>query len=79
LLTIGLSERFVFDVGKAREGYAQRILSGSFSSLEEYKYIAGKLNGLEEAENIFRKIYAEMFDFGVQELELEGIENVEDS
>jgi hypothetical protein len=74
-----LSERFGFDVGKVREGYIQRLLSGSFSSLEDYKYIAGKLNGLEEAEKIFRQIYTEMFDFGFQRLELEGIDDVEDS
>lgn len=43
--------------------YEQRLLSGCFESLEEYKGVAGKLQGLSEAEDIVKKLYKDMFDY----------------
>jgi len=47
---------------EAQRAYAERLLSGSFKTLEDYKHVAGKLKGHEEAEYIFREIYKNLFD-----------------
>lgn len=42
--------------------YEERVLSGSFDKLEDFKLMIGKLKGLEEAEVIVKTLYKDMFD-----------------
>jgi len=47
---------------KSMQAYSERILSGSFSTFEEYKSCAGRLHGLKEAEHIIQKTYKDMYE-----------------
>jgi hypothetical protein len=40
--------------------YVQRIISGAFTEIGEYKLIAGKLQGLREAEEAAKELYREI-------------------
>lgn len=42
--------------------YVQRIVSGTFTDLGEYKLIAGKLHGIKEAEELAKAVYREILD-----------------
>jgi hypothetical protein len=40
----------------------ERLLSGSFDSFEEYKFISGKLKGMNDSWNIFINLYKDMYN-----------------
>ncbi len=60
-MVINFSENVLSALRKRQSTYIQRVCSGVFDSLEEYKFIAGKLKGLEEAEKVVKQTYKEMF------------------
>jgi hypothetical protein len=48
---------------RERQGvYADRILSGTFDKIEDYKFVVGKWQAMREAEEIICRLYKDMFD-----------------
>lgn len=43
--------------------FMERILSGSFDKLSDYKLMAGKLSGVEDSIEILQNLYSDTFDF----------------
>jgi hypothetical protein len=69
-------EDLIFKIKERRSVYSDRLLSGTFDTLDEYKLIVGKLKGLDEAEQAAQLIYRSRFeshkDSGVYDGELES-------
>jgi hypothetical protein len=78
-LLINFFNKFISELEELKRGYAQRILGGSFSSLDDYKFVAGKLNGIVEAEEFFRTSYKNFFDLGSVRVNIVGDEEDGDS
>jgi hypothetical protein len=51
-----------------QRGYRDRILSGNFETLEDYKYICGLLQGLTAAQEQAQRIYKNL----VERVEIKG-------
>ena len=41
----------------------ERLKSGCFETMRDYKGVVGRLHGLSEGEEIIKKIYKDMFDY----------------
>jgi len=55
-------ENLLAKIRERRAIYSTRILSGSFSVLDEYKFISGKYMAFEEAEELVKKVYKDMYE-----------------
>ncbi len=55
-------ENFLLKLRAAQAVYSERILSGSFKTLEEYKYVAGRLRGLMDTEIVVKGLYKDMVE-----------------
>lgn len=60
-------ERLLLKLRERRSTYSSRILTGNVANLEEYKFSAGKMLGIEEAEDIVKKLYKETYEGNVEE------------
>lgn len=68
-------ENLLIRLGDRKKVYGNRILSGTFSTLDEYKLLVGKFKGMEEAEIEIKALYKDMFD--EKQLNIEGKEDEE--
>lgn len=66
-MVIKFCENFLLKLRERQTVYGSRITSGTLSTLEEYKFISGKLRALEESEGILKQVYKEMFESKVIE------------
>lgn len=69
-MLIDFFNKFVYQLESLKGGYVNRILSGSFDSLDDYKFVAGKLNGIEEARELFKIVYKDFFELGSVKVKL---------
>jgi hypothetical protein len=44
-------------IRERRSAATERVINGSFDKLEDYKYIVGKLKGLEEMESLTMELF----------------------
>jgi len=61
-MLIKFYEQLLSDIRDRRSIISGRLLAGNFDTFEEYKKVSGKFNGLEEAEQIIKNLYKDMFD-----------------
>ena len=66
-MVIDYIEHLLVRIREHQAVYAKRLLSGSFSSLEDYKCIYGKLAGLQESEEVVKKVYKDLYETGRKE------------
>ncbi len=55
-------ENLLIRLRSSQATYSERLLAGSFKTLEDYRNIAGHYNGLLESELIAKKLYKDMVD-----------------
>lgn len=60
----GLYEDVLEKIKERKVIYLSSLSSGTFRTFEDYKFCAGRLNGLKEAETIVREVYRNMFEGG---------------
>lgn len=53
-------EKLLLEIRERRSEFSERLLKGSFSSLEEYKFIVGKFQGLREAEELLVDLFKQV-------------------
>ena len=61
-MVISFCEELLKRVRERRAVYVDRLSSGTFQTLEDYKFIVGKLKGVEEMESEVKKLYSDMFE-----------------
>lgn len=57
--------------------YTNRICVGNFSTLEEYKHVVGKLQGLEECEHALVKLYKDIHESGIKQYNVKETDEYE--
>lgn len=62
-------EDYVKKIEDRRSLYKDRLISGGIDSIEEYKYVSGKLIGLNESLQILKELSGSFFGY---ELEVEN-------
>jgi hypothetical protein len=62
-------EDFIYKIEEKRMQHCTRLTSGVISSMEEYKFISGKLLGINECVDILREMSSNFFGKNL------GIEN----
>lgn len=55
-------ESLLDNLRKSQQAYGDRILSGSFSTFDEYKSYTGRYHGLKEAEYIIQETYKKTYE-----------------
>lgn len=55
-------ENLLGNLRKSQQAYSDRILSGSFSTFDEYKSCTGRYLGLKEAEYIIQETYKNTYE-----------------
>jgi hypothetical protein len=61
-MMFGFAENLLTKIRERQTGYHTRLLSGSFSTLEEYKLIVGKSMGMDECQEILKKLYKDVYE-----------------
>ena len=61
-MVIKFAEGLLLRIRERQKIVAERVLSGSLATYEEYKGLTGKLNGLKEAEAQMLEQYKTMFE-----------------
>jgi len=67
-------ESFLLRIRKRKDSYIQNIAMGSLNSMEDYKKICGKIQGIDECEEIIKVLFNDYFG----ETKLNNRENVHD-
>lgn len=52
-----------------REDFVKPCIDNSLKSMEDYRFINGKIQGLERAESLIKEIYSELYEVLVRENE----------
>lgn len=55
-------ENFLVKSRASQGVYVERISSGGFKTLSEYKLVVGKLKGLQESEYLIKELYKSMIE-----------------
>jgi hypothetical protein len=74
-MIIRFCENLLSRIRERQAIYVKSISSGDFPNFEEYKFCAGKLKGIEEAEAVIKELYNSMFESKVLREEREDSED----
>ena len=64
-------EVFLKRIRERQKIQSEKILSGAFQKLSHYKFSSGRLEGLNEAEEVALNLYKEMYEINVINKETE--------
>ena len=54
-------ESFLFRLRDRKKVYITRITNGSIATMEDYKQVIGRLQGLDEAESTAKELFKDMY------------------
>jgi hypothetical protein len=60
-------ENLLLKLRERRSSYSSRIVSGNIATLEEYRFAVGKNLGIEEAEEMAKALYKDMYERKMEE------------
>ena len=55
-------ENFLLKLRDSQTEYSNRLLSGAFKTLDEYRFVAGVHKGLVECEAMVKQVYKDMVE-----------------
>lgn len=66
-------ENYLLRLRAEQAPYVERLSSGGFKTLDEYKFTAGKLKGLHDAESFIKETYDSMIEMKILNKRKEAI------
>lgn len=61
-MMFGFAENLLQKIRERQAVYNTRILSGNFSDFVDYKHTVGKSMGMEECQEILKKLYSDIYE-----------------
>lgn len=65
-MDIKFYEHYLLKLRQRRFGFSERLLSGTFQALDDYKLIVGNFKGLVEAEEILKDLFKETYESKIE-------------